>query len=68
MSQNNYAEPVNKSSERARKGEIIQQRVSENILGLYYIVQRLHDSRIRLKLADRGSKLARYVLLKLWVV
>jgi len=50
--------PASQSSERARKGELLQQQVSEaeSILGLDKIVQRLEASVTRPSLADRGGK------------
>ena len=51
--------PASQTSERTRKGELIQQQVSEaekKNLGLDKIVQKLEASRTRPGLADRGSK------------
>jgi hypothetical protein len=50
--------PASRSSEITRKGEHIQQQVSnvEKILGLDKIVWRLEASKTRLRLADGGNK------------
>ena len=66
MSQNSWIEPVIQSSERTRKGELIQQQVSEaeNILDLDKTVQRLDVCRTRRRLADRGSTFQRLQLLQ----
>ena len=57
---------TNQSSERARKGELVQQQVSEaeNSLGLDKIVWRPEASRSKPRIGDRGSEPQRQNLLR----
>jgi len=66
LSQNNWVEIIQPGIGKNKKGELIQQKVSEanNILAIDKIVWRLEVSRTRPRLADGGSKPQRWQLMQ----